>query len=75
MISTPLAIALQYFGADRDILPFDRNIKSFSIAIVILCVSFPLLTFVLNYLDQLQQRRRVKGVKSPDEEDLEDGFR
>jgi hypothetical protein len=41
-------LALQYFGGDRDIFPFDRNAKSFVVALFILIFALPCLTYILH---------------------------
>lgn len=46
---TPFVLALQYFGLDKDILPFERNSKSFVIALVILVLALPCLIYGLSY--------------------------
>lgn len=67
VITSPLLIALQYFGGDRDIFPFDRNLRNFFIALAVLCVSLPALTFGLSYLERLHQYLRFlyRSRKSP----------
>jgi hypothetical protein len=52
-ITTPLVLALQYFGAEKDIFPFERNIRSFMIAWIILLFSLPCLTYGLDALGDL----------------------
>ncbi|KAH4056241.1 hypothetical protein HBH98_032090 [Parastagonospora nodorum] len=48
-VTTPVLLALQYFGVDKDILPFERNPTSFIIALVILIFVLPCLTYGLSY--------------------------
>lgn len=66
MITSPLLIALQYFGADRDIFHFERNTKTFLIALALLCVTIPSLTLPLSYIDRIQQRFQSKKGRHPD---------
>jgi hypothetical protein len=49
-VSTPLLLALQYFGAEGDILPFKRNIKSFVAVVLILLFALPCLAYCLDLL-------------------------
>jgi hypothetical protein len=46
-VITPLILALQYFGAEEDILHFDRSPKTFVVFILILYCSLPILTYGL----------------------------
>jgi hypothetical protein len=66
-ITTPLVLALQYFGAEKDIFPFERNIKSFLIAWVILLFSLPCLTYGLDALGDLMADIRKRTIKNPDD--------
>jgi hypothetical protein len=52
-ISTPLLLVLQYFSADNDIFPFERNIRSFMIALFVLVFALPCLTYSLDFLGDL----------------------
>ncbi|KAF3006042.1 hypothetical protein E8E13_010813 [Curvularia kusanoi] len=51
VITTPLVLALQYFGADKDIFSFERNAKTFGIAICVLFSVLSVLAYVLNLLN------------------------
>jgi hypothetical protein len=50
-VITPFILALQYFGAERDIFSFDRNPKTFSFTICILFCALPILTYALSLLN------------------------
>jgi hypothetical protein len=64
-ITTPLLLALQYFGGDKDIFPFERNTKSFFVAILILVFTLPCLTYGLKFLgDFLRNLSTRRGTKS-----------
>lgn len=52
LITTPFILALQYFGADKDIFSFDRNPRTFSYTICVLFCVLPLLTYGLGLLNQ-----------------------
>jgi hypothetical protein len=41
-------LSLQYFGAEKDIFPFDRNAKTFVIALFVLLFALPSLAYVLD---------------------------
>ncbi|KAH8708453.1 hypothetical protein GQ44DRAFT_763464 [Phaeosphaeriaceae sp. PMI808] len=47
-VTTPCLLALLYFGAEPDILPFERNAKTFVISIVLLGVVLPSLAYLLD---------------------------
>jgi hypothetical protein len=49
-ITVPLLLALQYFGTKDDILPFERNIKSFVVTVIIITLALPCLTYGLEFL-------------------------
>jgi hypothetical protein len=51
-------LVLQYFSAETPIFPFERNTKTFVIAVCIVFVALPLLTFVLNTVDYAQKAVR-----------------
>ena len=52
LITTPFILALQYFGADKDIFSFDRNPRTFSYTICVLFCVLPLLTYGPGLLNQ-----------------------
>jgi hypothetical protein len=52
-ITVPLLLALQYFGTIDSILPFERNIKSFVVIVIILMLALPCLTYGLDSLGYL----------------------
>lgn len=49
----PLNLALQYFGAERDIFGFHRNSTTFNITLLVLYIALPILTLLLGYLEDL----------------------
>lgn len=51
LVTTPFVLALQYFGAEKDIFSFERNPRTFSYAICILFITLPILTYVLSLLN------------------------
>jgi hypothetical protein len=60
---------LQYFGAEKDIFPFERNIKSFMIALILLIFALPCLTYGLDSLgDYIGRLRTGTKKKSGDSE-------
>lgn len=67
-ITTPLILALQYFGAEKEIFSFERNPTSFSIALCILFCVLTALTWLLSilnpiwdeFLERLRLRLRLK---------------
>jgi hypothetical protein len=60
-----LVLALQYFGAEKDIFPFERNIKSFMIALILLIFALPCLTYGLDSLGDYICRLRIGTKKKP----------
>jgi hypothetical protein len=68
-ITVPLLLALQYFGTKDSILPFERNIKSFVVIVVILTLALPCLTYGLDSLAYLMAKLSVRyGVYRRDED-------
>ncbi|KAI8935690.1 hypothetical protein NX059_007211 [Plenodomus lindquistii] len=54
LITTPFVIALQYFGADKQIFPsFDRNPRNFIFSLCVLSASLLALTYSVNKLTQV----------------------
>jgi hypothetical protein len=64
-------LALQYFGAEKDIFPFERNIKSFVIALIILIFALPCLTYGLDSLGYLIGRYSTRNGAQKKSEDNE----
>jgi hypothetical protein len=54
-ITTPLILGLQYFGADRQIFSFERNGRTFILAVCIVFLALPVLTFALYFLERIQK--------------------
>jgi hypothetical protein len=68
-ITIPLILALQYFGAEKDIFPIERNTKSFMIALIILVFALPCLTYGLGSLGYLIGKLSVRyGVHARNED-------
>lgn len=53
-------MVLQYFGAERPIFSFERNAKSFAIAICVVFFTFPVLVYMLNSLERVREVAVVK---------------
>ncbi|KAH8726341.1 hypothetical protein GQ44DRAFT_771521 [Phaeosphaeriaceae sp. PMI808] len=78
-ITTPLLLALQYFGSETRIFAFDRNPKTFVIALCVLIFALPCLTYgldsLIGYLAKFSMRlgitKRVKGNESNSTDILE----
>jgi hypothetical protein len=71
LITTPFILALQYFGAEKDIFSFDRNPRTFSYAICVLFCVLPLLTYGLGLLNQswdALMRKMIGKTRVTDEE-------
>lgn len=73
LVTTPFILALQYFGAEKDIFSFDRNPKTFSYAICVLFCALPVMTYALSLLNRSWDNlvRKLLGktkTKSDDEE-------
>ena len=71
LITTPFILALQYFGADKDIFSFERNPRTFSYTICVLFCALPILTYGLSLLNQTWDNfvRRLFGKpRARDEE-------
>jgi hypothetical protein len=71
LITTPFILALQYFGAEKDIFSFDRNPRTFSYTICVLFCALPILTYALSLVNQSWDnlvRRILPRVKSEDVE-------
>jgi hypothetical protein len=71
LITTPFILALQYFGAEKDIFSFDRNPRTFSYTICVLFCALPILTYALSLLNQSWDnffRKIFRRSKSEDEE-------
>ena len=71
LITTPFILALQYFGAEKDIFSFERNPRTFTYAVCVLFCALPILTYVLSLLNQSWDnlvRRFLGKTKSTDEE-------
>ncbi|KAH3954923.1 hypothetical protein HBI81_077290 [Parastagonospora nodorum] len=77
-VMAPVLLALQYFGVDKDILPFERNATSFIIALVILVFALPFLTYGLSYsktkLKALFDRMGIWPRKTVSETDRPNNF-
>ncbi|UPX18038.1 uncharacterized protein EKO05_0008361 [Ascochyta rabiei] len=52
LITTPFFLALQYFGAEKDIFSFDRSPKTFGITCAILLCALPLAMCILGYANK-----------------------
>ncbi|KAJ8113691.1 hypothetical protein OPT61_g4239 [Boeremia exigua] len=72
LVTTPFILALQYFGAEKDIFSFERNPRNFSYAICVLFITLPVLTYVLSslnlYWEMLLSRICGKKGTNTDEE-------
>lgn len=71
LITTPFILALQYFGAEKDIFSFDRNPRTFSYTICVLFCALPILTYLLSLANQSWNnfvRKLFPRTKSEDEE-------
>lgn len=71
LITTPFILALQYFGAEKDIFSFDRNPRTFSYAICVLFCVLPLLTYGLGLLNRswdTLMRKMIGKTRDTDEE-------
>jgi len=72
-ITTPLVLALQYFGAEKDIFAFERNAKTFFIALFVLLFLLPCLACFLDYMvrgvEVVSQRFGIRPTKKDGEED------
>ena len=73
LITTPFILALQYFGAEKDIFSFDRNPRTFSYTICVLFCVLPLLTYGLGLLNQSWDTlmRKMIGKTRDTDEDIE----
>ncbi|KAF2999686.1 hypothetical protein E8E13_002285 [Curvularia kusanoi] len=64
LIITPLVLALQYFGAEQDILKFERSPRTFAITVCILFCVFPVLAYglvLIHYFwDGFNARRKLR---------------
>lgn len=69
LVTTPFVLALQYFGAEKDIFSFERNPRTFSYAICILFCALPILTYGLSLLNQRWDdfSKRIFGKVEPDD--------
>jgi hypothetical protein len=70
LITTPFILALQYFGAEKDIFSFDRNPRTFSYTICVLFCVLPLLTYGLGLLNQswdTLMRKMIGKTRDTDE--------
>ncbi|KAJ4343973.1 hypothetical protein N0V95_006489 [Ascochyta clinopodiicola] len=69
LITTPFILALQYFGAEKDIFSFERNPKTFSYTICVLFCALPILTYALSLLNQTWDNfvRRILGKTRPED--------
>ncbi|KAF3034718.1 hypothetical protein E8E12_007033 [Didymella heteroderae] len=67
LVTTPFVLALQYFGAEKDIFSFERNPRTFSYAICILFCALPILTYCLSLLNQRWDdfSKRIFGKAEP----------
>jgi hypothetical protein len=74
LVTTPFVLALQYFGAEKDIFSFERNPRTFSYAIVILFCALPLLTYVVSLLNRRWDEfsKRVFGVTEPEVDEIDE---
>jgi hypothetical protein len=54
LFTTPFILALQYFGAERDIFSFDRNMKNFVFCVLVLMAALRLFVVALNAPSQLR---------------------
>jgi hypothetical protein len=70
-ITTPLLLALQYFGTKDGILPFERDIKSFVAIVIILLLALPCLTYGLDSLGNLIVKLSVRYGAHRRDEDCE----
>ncbi|KAF1929712.1 uncharacterized protein M421DRAFT_91531 [Didymella exigua CBS 183.55] len=73
LVTTPFVLALQYFGAEKDIFSFEKNPRTFSYAICVLFCALPLLTYGLGFLNQRWDkfsRRWFGKSKSEADQDL-----
>jgi hypothetical protein len=50
-----LIVVLQYFGSERAIFAFERNPKSFILALLVVFFALPLLTVVFGYFERAQR--------------------
>lgn len=72
LITTPFILALQYFGAEKDIFSFDRNPRTFSYTICALFCVLLILTYGLGFLSQSWDaimRKMFGRMKHEDEEE------
>jgi hypothetical protein len=61
-ITAPVTLVLQYFGSERAIFSFERNPRTFGIAIVIVFSTLPLLTFALYSIQRGRALLELMGV-------------
>jgi hypothetical protein len=54
LFTTPFILALQYFGSERDIFSFDRNMKNFVFCVLVLMAALRLFVIALNAPSQLK---------------------
>jgi hypothetical protein len=54
LFTTPFILALQYFGSERDIFSFDRNMKNFIFCVLVLMAALRLFVVALNAPSQLK---------------------
>ncbi|KAH7072767.1 hypothetical protein BKA63DRAFT_567359 [Paraphoma chrysanthemicola] len=54
-VTTPIILVLQYFGAERPIFAFERNTRSFVLALLVVFAALPLLIFLLGLVEHLKQ--------------------
>lgn len=71
LITTPFILALQYFGAEKDIFSFDRNPRTFSYTICVLFCALPMLTYGLGMLNKGWDNfmRKMFGKAKPRDEE------
>lgn len=69
LVTTPFVLALQYFGAEKDIFSFERNPRTFSYAICILFCALPILTYGLSMLNQRWDEFSKRFFGKADSED------
>ncbi|UPX18040.1 uncharacterized protein EKO05_0008363 [Ascochyta rabiei] len=71
LITTPVILALQYFGAEKDIFSFERNPKTFSYTVCVLFFALPILTYALSLLNRTWDNliRRIFGKTGPEDKE------